>query len=388
MKQIAEFFKGLFAVDKWPERWHCGHWTEFHGWLYIVSDLMVWLAYFLIPVIILKYFLKKRADIKFHGIYILFAAFILLCGSTHFLDAVMFWVPMYRFNALVRFLTGVVSLFTVYQLVRILPVVFGQKTLTELEKEIQRREEVERQLAGANKNLEAFAFVASHDLQEPLRKIGIYSSQLYNSNAGHLDEKSKQMVEKIIGASDRLRTMIDDVLTLSSLNDSVHLYEMEVSEAVHAAIADLEIKILEKNGQLQVGELPVVKGNKAYLTHLFMNLLSNALKFCEGTPVINIYGSREGSKAVIYIKDNGIGMSKSDLNKIFIAFHRLHSKARFEGSGIGLAISKRIVDLHRGNITVESEVGQGTTFKIELEAAEIQNQQKLDQPQLDEQGTV
>jgi signal transduction histidine kinase len=182
--------------------------------------------------------------------------------------------------------------------------------------------------------------------------------------------------------------MIDDVLTLSSLNDSVHLYEMEVSEAVHAAIADLEIKILEKNGQLQVGELPVVKGNKAYLTHLFMNLLSNALKFCEGTPVINIYGSREGSKAIIYIKDNGIGMSKSDLNKIFIAFHRLHSKARFEGSGIGLAISKRIVDLHRGNITVESEVGQGTTFKIELEAAEIQNQQKLDQPQLDEQGTV
>jgi signal transduction histidine kinase len=160
---------------------------------------------------------------------------------------------------------------------------------------------------------------------------------------------------------------------------------MEVSEAVHAAIADLEIKILEKNGQLQVGELPVVKGNKAYLTHLFMNLLSNALKFCEGTPVINIYGSREGSKAIIYIKDNGIGMSKSDLNKIFIAFHRLHSKARFEGSGIGLAISKRIVDLHRGNITVESEVGQGTTFKIELEAAEIQNQQKLDQPQLDEQ---
>ncbi|HEX8357349.1 MAG TPA: two-component sensor histidine kinase, partial [Segetibacter sp.] len=99
MKQIIEFFKGFFDTNKWPARWNCGYWSDFHGWLYIVSDLMVWLAYFLIPVIILKYFLKKRSGIKFHGIYILFAAFILLCGSTHFLDAVMFWLPMYRFNA-------------------------------------------------------------------------------------------------------------------------------------------------------------------------------------------------------------------------------------------------------------------------------------------------
>src|SRR5258708_25110176 len=137
MEQLAAFFKRLFDVSDWPPRWHCGQWSGFHGWLYIVSDLMIWSAYFAIPVIIIRYISKKQ-DARFVRIYFLFAAFILACGSTHFLDAVAFWFPAYRLNALVLFLTGIVSWITVFHLIRILPSAFSLRTSQELEAEMER----------------------------------------------------------------------------------------------------------------------------------------------------------------------------------------------------------------------------------------------------------
>ena len=132
MDEIKDFFSGLFDTSLWSARWQCGYWSDFHGWLYIVSELLIWIAYFLIPLIILNYFLKKKTSLRFNKAYIYFAAFILLCGSTHFLDALMFWVPMYRLNALVRIVTAMVSLATVYHLIKILPEAFQQKTNVEL----------------------------------------------------------------------------------------------------------------------------------------------------------------------------------------------------------------------------------------------------------------
>lgn len=331
---------------------------------------MVWLAYFLIPVIILKYVLKKRSGIHFQKVYLLFAAFILLCGSTHFLDAVMFWHPMYRFNALVRFITGIVSMVTVLHLIRILPGLVSQKTNIELGKEIFLRESAEKKLAEANKNLEAFAFVASHDLQEPLRKIGMYTDMLGRSNKSSRDFESSDVVNKIIHATNRMRTMIDDVLSLSTIPDEISMKNINTSAVLQKAIDDLEVKIIEKDAIINISELPDVKGNEAYLAHVFMNLLGNALKFSRNRPVINITGHQSGGKAFINIEDKGIGMNKEDLDKIFTAFHRLNSKTQFEGSGLGLSISKRIVDLHGGNITVKSEMNKGTTFCVELQSAE------------------
>ena len=117
MNQIIEFFKKLFDSSDWPPRWHCGRWTEFHGWLYIISDLLIWSAYFTIPIVIIRYISKKQG-IRFVRLYFLFAAFILACGATHFLDAVAFWIPAYRLNALVRLITGILS----YSNVNVLPV--------------------------------------------------------------------------------------------------------------------------------------------------------------------------------------------------------------------------------------------------------------------------
>lgn len=120
MEQVWEFITRLFLADDWPPRWFCGKWSSFHGWLYITSDIAIWLAYFIIPAIIL-FFIQKRRNIPFLPVFWLFGAFIVLCGSTHLIDAIMFWWPAYRVSALLRVLTALVSLATAFALIRELP---------------------------------------------------------------------------------------------------------------------------------------------------------------------------------------------------------------------------------------------------------------------------
>jgi PAS domain S-box-containing protein len=145
MDQIGEFFSHLFDSASWPPRWHCGRWTGFHGWLYIISDLLIWSAYFTIPLVIIRY-LSKKHGIRFVRLYFLFAAFILACGATHFLDAIAFWIPVYRLNALVLLITGALSWITVFYLVKLLPVAFSLRSQSELEKEIEQRITAETQI--------------------------------------------------------------------------------------------------------------------------------------------------------------------------------------------------------------------------------------------------
>jgi signal transduction histidine kinase len=370
MNQIQEFFAGLFSTDQWPARWHCGNWTSFHGWLYIISDLMIWLAYFMIPVIIIWYFAGKKNLINYRSVYLLFAAFILLCGATHFLDAMMFWIPMYRLNALVRLATGIVSLFTVYRLIQILPEVFRQKTNKELEREIFRRTEAELKLGEANLSLEAYAYMASHDLQEPIRKISTFAEMLYEKNKDNADTFTLQLTEKIIASSARMQSMVKDLLTLGTLSSVDNFEKVKLEEALQPALQDLELKIKERGVRIEVGDLPFVYGNKQYLAQVFLNLLSNSIKFSKTDPLIQITAKKDGDRVFVYIKDNGIGMSAENLQRIFVAFERLHGRSEYEGSGIGLAICRRIIQLHKGNIFAESTLNGGSTFVFDLPAAQ------------------
>jgi len=145
MEPVWEFFQKLFDTTDFPPRWHCGHWTSFHGWLYIVSDLLIWSAYFAIPIIIVRY-ISKNKNTRFVKLYFLFAAFILACGATHFLDAITFWYPVYRLSALVKFITGIISWITVFSLFRLLPLASSLKSARQLEEEVEQRKKVEGQL--------------------------------------------------------------------------------------------------------------------------------------------------------------------------------------------------------------------------------------------------
>ncbi|MEJ7560032.1 MAG: ATP-binding protein [Pedobacter sp.] len=143
--QVADFFSKIFDTDDFPARWHCGNWTDFHGWLYILSDLAIWGAYFAIPILLFRV-LRKRKDVPVNRVILLFLAFVFLCGLTHLIDAVLFWWPAYRLSALLRLATAVVSVFAAYALNRIFPMLLGLRSIRELKIEIERRKKTEERL--------------------------------------------------------------------------------------------------------------------------------------------------------------------------------------------------------------------------------------------------
>lgn len=170
MEQITDFFARLFDTADWPARWHCGIWSDFHGWLYLISDLMIWAAYFAIPAVIIR-FITRKTDPLFTRLYFLFAAFILACGSTHFLDALAFWHPLYRLSALVRFGTGAISWVTVYYIVQYMPIASKLRSHQELEAEIAQRQAAEVTLERLNADLEEKVRARTQDLHQVLESI-------------------------------------------------------------------------------------------------------------------------------------------------------------------------------------------------------------------------
>lgn len=193
---MIEFFQKLLDTSDWPPRWLCGEWTEFHGWLYIISDLLIWAAYFSMPILILKYILRKR-DVRFYKLYILFAAFILACGSTHFIDAITFWIPVYRLNALFRFVTAIVSWITVFYLIRYLPIAFSLRSEDSLEADIRERtaslEMSRRETMDYKYALDESSIVAITDQKGIIKHV--------NENFCHISKYSR---EELIGQDHRI----------------------------------------------------------------------------------------------------------------------------------------------------------------------------------------
>lgn len=180
MKEIAEFFSRLFDSSDWPPRWHCGKWSDLHVWTYIISDLLIWSAYFTIPIVILR-FISKRSDIKFIRLYFLFAAFILTCGITHLLDAISFWIPAYRLNALARLITGILSWTTIYFIIKNLPVAFSLRSQEALEIEIEQRKIAEEKYRSLNLELSQRIEERTAELQKMARENYQYKYALEES---------------------------------------------------------------------------------------------------------------------------------------------------------------------------------------------------------------
>ena len=502
MNQVIEFFRKLFDTSDWPPRWHCGKWSDFHGWLYIISDIMVWSAYFAIPLIIIRYISKKH-DARFVRLYFLFAAFILACGATHFFDAVTFWYPVYRINALVRAITGIISWTTVFYLIRLLPMAFTLRTSAELEAEVEQRKKAEEkfrnllesapdsmvivneqgaiQLVNAqtvkmfgytryemmgepvsmlmplqpddfrqlqnenfqnvnqnilkeggelfgirkdgqhfpveirlsplqteegllvsaairdisekkqlektirdanttlekkvqqrtaelerkNKELEQFAYVASHDLQEPLQTTSGFVQLLRKQYHGRLDETADQYMDYIVQASGRMKTLIKDLLDYSRIGRENEYRLVDCNMLLQEVLADLH-NVIEENGVvIKIGQLPVLYNAFATeLKSLFQNLLSNSIKFRKPdiTPELTIDAVQINGFWQFSVSDNGIGIEEKYLERIFVIFQRLHNRSMFEGSGIGLAHCKKIAELHGGKIWADSKPGKGSTF--------------------------
>jgi two-component system, LuxR family, sensor kinase FixL len=231
----------------------------------------------------------------------------------------------------------------------------------------EKLEKKAEELQRSNLELELFAYAASHDLQEPLRKITIFGDRLRVHVGPMLDERGRDYLTRMENAAQRMKKLIDGLLELSRVNTRGSSYRrVSLSKVIEDVLSDLEVHIQETGATIEAGPLPDIEADPLNMRRLFQNLISNALKFCTASPRIIIKSRPLDHLHEITIQDNGIGFDEKYLDLIFNPFHRLHARDTYEGIGMGLAICLRIVSRHHGTITAKSTPGQGSMFIITL----------------------
>ncbi|RYZ95197.1 MAG: PAS domain-containing sensor histidine kinase, partial [Proteobacteria bacterium] len=224
-------------------------------------------------------------------------------------------------------------------------------------------------LEASNRELQDFASVAAHDLQEPLRKILGFGDRLQSAASGALNDQSRDYLDRMLSSAKRMRRLIEDLLTFSRVNAKARSFQATPLNAVLAEVlSDLELRIEQSGAAVDVGELPTVEADASQMHQLFQNLLGNSLKFHrEGVaPRVEVRGRVRGDLAEITVRDNGIGFDEKYLDRIFTIFQRLHGRHEYEGTGVGLAVCRRIVERHGGSLVAASRPGEGAAFTVIL----------------------
>jgi PAS domain S-box-containing protein len=228
-------------------------------------------------------------------------------------------------------------------------------------------------LKNSNANLEAFAYAASHDLKEPIRKISFFSDFIKNDINSTLGAESKSIFDRLLGSVSRMNLLIDDLLSYSQITfQNAEFSEVDLNSVVDTVLSDLDVLIEQKHATIKRERLPVIQGHVRQLQQLFHNLVSNALKYSRpGVPPEIVITTRKisgSAQHLIEVKDNGIGFPTEDAERIFNVFQRLHGNGEIKGTGIGLAIVRKVVENHKGHIVAESQPGKGATFRLMLPA--------------------
>lgn len=247
------------------------------------------------------------------------------------------------------------------------------RELKEIQQQLfQHQEELQQKVVELNRSnyeLEQFAHLASHDLQEPLRKLFFYSDVLKKKYADKVDEAGAGMLNNMVRAAGRMKELITDLLTYSQIQKQKMNFEwVDLNEVMTEVVRDLEVVIREKQATLDIPALPKVYGNSVRLRQLFTNLISNALKYsrADNAPQISVMVETDERSVVIRVKDNGIGFEEQYKERIFGLFERLHNRDKYPGTGIGLSICKRITELHNGSISAWSKPNEYSVFEVKL----------------------
>jgi signal transduction histidine kinase len=238
----------------------------------------------------------------------------------------------------------------------------------QLQQEIAVRAETQAALQRSNTEFEQLAYVASHDMQEPLRKIASYLQLLAQRYQGHLDADADEFIGYAVDGAKRMQALINDLLAFSRVGTKAKPFApTDCNLIVKTALADLQFTIEECGGCVEVGDLPMVMGDATQLSQLFRNLLSNAIKFRrDEPPIVRVSAESSGASWSFTVSDNGIGIAAEYFERIFVIFQRLHGRSQYAGTGIGLAICKKIVERHGGQMEVRSIEGKGSTFAFTL----------------------
>jgi len=392
---MSEFLSKLLAEDFMPHG-HCYFWQPDVLWLNVVSDLAIALAYFTIPAALIV-FVRRRRDLAFRRVFILFSAFILACGATHAFDVYTVWSPYYRVEGLLKLVTAVVSVATAAVLWRLLPEALTLPSPAqlaaanaELSAEVERREAAEEQfrqsnhelearveartaeLARSNRDLQQFAYVASHDLQEPLRMVSTYVGLLEKRFAEQLDERGRRYVGHAVEGARRMGRMMDDLLELSRVGELLGPPEdVEVDRCLDEALEGLAVLVRKRRATIErPASLPTVRAHAPRVTRLLSNLISNAIKYSPETPKVTVTAERVGDEWRVAVTDEGEGIEPEHQAVVWEPFRRLRTHDEVSGSGMGLAICRRIVEGWGGELSLTSVPGEGSTFAFTVPAAD------------------
>lgn len=229
-----------------------------------------------------------------------------------------------------------------------------------------------RELARSNEELAKFAYVVSHDLQEPLRSIAGFTSLCLRRHGDAMAPEARELLDGAIHGARRMQAFIRDLLEYSQAGTELASTVVDVDEAVRSVLAGLRAAITSSCAEIAVGELPRAIGDRRAVERILQNLLSNALKFqaSGAAPRVRVHGAVEDGRCRVAVEDNGIGIPDGQYDRIFKMFQSVHSREEFPGTGIGLAICAKLVERMGGRIDVTSEVGKGSTFTVVLAAAE------------------
>lgn len=332
----------------------CYLWTPGLIAVHAAADGLIALAYFSIPVA-LVYFVRKRPDVPFGGIFWMFGLFIIACGTTHLLSIFEIWHGAYWLSATVKVVTAIASVATAVMLAPVIPSALKLRSASELE--------------AVNAELESFSYSVSHDLRAPVRAIAGYAAMVEEDCAAELSDEGLRLLRVVQEEAARMGQLIDDVLALSRLGRKRAEQNLVEMTALVRAIAQEESARADR-GDLEIGIelLPDVCGDPVLLRQVWTNLIANAIKFSRGRdrPVIHVSGALDRGEAIYRIEDNGVGFDERYAAKLFQIFQRLHRDDEFPGTGVGLAIAQRAVALHGGRIWAHSRIDEGATFSFAL----------------------
>ncbi|MEH1951469.1 MAG: ATP-binding protein [Nostoc sp.] len=411
---MPTFFNYPFDSNGFIPHGHCYLWQTGLVWLHIISDATIAVAYYSIPFLLI-YFISKRKDVPFNGVFLLFGAFIIACGTGHLMDIWTLWHPDYWVAGSLKALTAIISIYTAFALFYLMPQALTLPSPTQLEvinralsTEIIERKRIEKELRLAeevaqNSSQAKSEFLAnmSHELRTPLNGILGYTQILQRTES--LSEKGRKGVSIIYQCGSHLLTLINDVLDLSKIEArKLELYPVDfylpafIDSVTEISRIRAEQKVIAFHVQLD-SDLPTgIHTDEKRLRQVLINLLSNAIKFTnEGSvtfkvKVINQQLNTNGQtnyKIRFEVIDTGAGIIPEQAQKIFQPFEQVgNQKRQSEGTGLGLAISQNIVLLMGGQIQVQSEFGKGSTFWFEAEFPESKDWAKVSR--VVEQGTI
>lgn len=401
-----------FFGNRLPPHGHCYLWNDNLVFLHVTSDVLITVSYFTIPVA-LVYLVRKRDDLRFNYIFLMFGIFIFACGLTHLLNIYTVWYGAYWLSGTVKAITAIASVVTATLIWPLMPKILAipsnarlrelnEKLYDESQLNLRQRQELEGlssklavlvdertaelqelervraqlernniELSRSNEALQQFCYVASHDLKEPLKTILSMGTMLKSASGDKLADKEQQMLEFMIDASSRMSSLIDALRSYTVLGANTEVAELtNLDELVGTLLADLSSKVEEVGAEIVVDPLGEALVIRPQFRQLMQNMISNAVKFSAGRPQpkveIGRLANTSREELGIYVRDNGIGIPKEFHEKIFGVFERLHNRKDYEGTGIGLAICKKIADRHGGRIEVHSIEGEGTEFRVFL----------------------